>query len=104
MAVRVVFRHQAQADIESIADWLARTSPHKAVEIMDLLRERCLSLQEFPERAATYLGDIRRLVAGDYLIFYRLADPRDEVLRRVIVVRVLHGAQDIDRLVDPDDV
>lgn len=104
MAVRVVFRHQAQTDIESIAGHLAKESSRKALEISELLRARCLSLREFPERSAPYRGDIRRMVAGAYLIFYRIADSEDAKLRRVIVVRVLHGAQDIDRLIDPDDL
>ena len=105
MALRVVFRRQANTDIETIADHLAKTAdPRKALEMSEFLRARCRSLCNFPERAAVYRSDFRRLVAGPYLIFYRIADPDDPRLRRVIVSRVLHGAQDIDRLVDPDDV
>jgi plasmid stabilization system protein ParE len=77
---------------------------HKAVEVSQFLRARCHSLAEYPERAACHRGDFRRLVAGAYPIFYRIADPDDPKLHRVIVSRVLHGAQDIDRLVDPDGV
>jgi plasmid stabilization system protein ParE len=104
MAVRVVFRRQAAADIEAIADQIAQGSPRKAVEVSEGLREQCLSLRDFPERAAPFTSDIRRMVAGSYLIFYRIADPDDPALRRVIVIRVLHGSRDIDRLVDPDDI
>ncbi len=65
MAVRVVFRHQANADIEHIADYLAeKADPHKAVEISEFLRARGRSLGEFPERAARYRGDFPRLVIG----------------------------------------
>jgi toxin ParE1/3/4 len=104
MAVSVVFRRQAAADIEAIADQIAQDSPRRAVEVSESLREQCLSLRDFPERAATYTAEIRRMVAGSYLIFYRIADPDDPALRRVIVIRILHGSRDIDRLLDPDDV
>ena len=102
MAVSVVFRRQAEADLENIADGIASESPGKAAEFIEQLRERCRSLGEFPDRAAVYRGTIRRLVAGRYLAFYRIADPEDPGSRRVIILRVLHGAMDIDRLVDPD--
>lgn len=105
MTIRVVFRRQADTDIETIADHLAKTAgPRKALEVSEFLRARCHSLGEFPERAAVYRSDFRRLVANPYLIFFRIADLDDPQLRRVIVSRVLHGSQDIDRLGDPDDV
>lgn len=103
MALRVVLRRQAAADIESIADYIAAESPRKARAVSDRLRERCRSLGRFPEQAAIYRGQVRRLVVAPYLMFYRLADPQDPELRRVIVLRVLHGARDTNRLLDPND-
>jgi toxin ParE1/3/4 len=103
MALRVVFRHLAQADIDAAAELIARDSPRKALQWAESIRRKCLTLARHPERAQRFSGDVRRLVAGQYLVFYRIADPDDPVLRRVIVLRVLHGRMDVERLVDGDD-
>jgi plasmid stabilization system protein ParE len=72
--------------------------------LLEHLRSGCQSLGEFPERSPLYRGDVRRLVVGPHLVFYRLVDADDAVLRRVIILRALPGTMDIDRLVDPDDI
>lgn len=42
------------------------------------------------------------MVVGDYLVFFRLVDPEIPNLRRVIVIRVMHGAQDINVIGDTE--
>ncbi len=103
MALRVVFRRQAQADIEAIADTIGAESPRQAVIWADGLREKCQSLSEFPERWPLDRGETRRMVVGQYLVFYRIADPDIPNLRRVVVIRVLHGARDIGVLPESGD-
>jgi len=90
--VKVRFLASAEADLETIADWIADDDPGRAASFVLELRERCLSLAEKPNRfpVARRVGGhvFRKLVYRDYLIFYRaLAD-------RVEIVRVLHGARD----------
>ena len=93
MADRVVFRVQAETDIETIGDRIARDSQrHAAAWVVDT-RARCESLSDFPERWPLQVRDVRRMVMGEYLVFFRIADPDIPNRHRVIVLRVLHGAR-----------
>jgi plasmid stabilization system protein ParE len=100
MRLKVFLRRQAQADIETIEQGIAADNLRMAAIWAADLRDKCQSLAEFPERAPVYRGQIRRLVVGQYLVFYRIADPDIPNLRRVIIIRVLHGARNIGDLVD----
>ena len=42
------------------------------------------------------------MVADNYLVFYRIAEADISSLRRVIVIRVMHGARDIGEISDVD--
>jgi plasmid stabilization system protein ParE len=103
MALRVVLRRQAQADLEAIADAIGAESPRQAAIWTAGVRAKCQSLAEFPERWAVYRGEVRRMVVGQYLVFYRIADADIPNLRRAIVIRVMHGARNIGDLKDSDD-
>jgi len=100
MAVEVVFRALAEQDIEEIGDRIALDSQRAAALWIAEVRQRCASLGEFPERYPIHTGVIRRMVAGPYLIFYRIADADIPTLRRVIVIRVMHGAREIGDILD----
>ena len=95
----VVLTDAAVADLLSIGDWIAADNPTQAAEVIELLRERCLQLADFPlafplvPRFAE-LG-VRRRPIGDYLVFYRIRDGRVEILH------VLHGARDYESLLFP---
>jgi plasmid stabilization system protein ParE len=65
----VVFRHQADADIETIADDIARVNQGRAVAWAQALRTHSCPLGEFPECARIYALAIRRAVTGACLIF-----------------------------------
>lgn len=43
------------------------------------------------------------MVVGNYLVFFRVADADIPSLRPVIVIRVMHGARDIEEIADSDD-
>jgi plasmid stabilization system protein ParE len=62
---------------------------------------RCASLSDFP-KSHPWIADpksrgMRRLVHGNYLVFFRIADHTVEVMH------VLHGARDYQRLLFPGD-
>ena len=97
MADKVVFRVRAEADIEAIGDWIARDSRRHAAQWIADVRERCETLSEFAERWPLQVGSVRRMVFGEYLVFFRIADPDIPSRRRVIVLRVIHGARRIPR-------
>jgi plasmid stabilization system protein ParE len=70
----------AEAELEAIADYIARDNPRRALTFVQGLRDRCLSLAEMPlafplvPRYESY--GIRHRVHGNYQIFYRIVgDP-----------------------------
>jgi toxin ParE1/3/4 len=79
---------------------IMQDSPVRAGTFVDELYERCGSLGQMPRAFPLIPGyedkGVRRRVHGDYLIFYRIGDSGIEVLR------VLHGAQDYERVLFGD--
>lgn len=96
--MKVRFSRPAEADLEAIGDHIALDDPASADRFIGELREAALSLCEYPRRFPLIehggRREIRKLVRGNYLIFYRIASAEVEV------VRVAHGATDWVRLFD----
>lgn len=87
----------AETDLEEIADFIARDDPARALAFVQELRAHCQTLMDVPEAypIRPELGpDIRVAVHKNYLIVYRLVD------EGVLVVRILHGARQLIRLMD----
>ena len=89
MIVRITA--EAEADLESIGDYIAKDNPPRALTFVRELRASCLGLSDFPERFALvprYADQgIRHRVHGRYAIFYRVE------AEGVTVLHVLHGAR-----------
>lgn len=85
----------AQRDLREIRNYIAADSVTAAICFVDLLKTKCQRLAEFPgmgrEREELGAG-LRSFAVSNYLIFYR---ERNEGIE---IVRVLHGARDIDSL------
>ena len=99
--MKVRLTAEAEADLERIADTIARDNPPRAVTFVQELRAACLGLAEFPERfpLVPHYADrgVRHRVHGNYLVFYRVeADG-------VTVLHVLHGATDYAVVVFRED-
>jgi plasmid stabilization system protein ParE len=98
--VKVVLTRSAEADLESIGDWIAKDSPRRALTFIQELRARCLGLGHHPEafplvpRYETH--GVRRRVYGNYLIFYRVEETQ------VTILHILHGARDYEPLLFPE--
>ncbi len=98
--MRVVLTEEARADLEQIADYIARDNPVRARSfVQDLIASARgigvspLGFQLVPRYEHR---NIRRRVFGAYLIFYRVeAD-------RVSIIHILHGARDYEALLFPD--
>lgn len=85
----VRFSDEAEIDFERIGDYIAQDNPRRAVSFVRELRERCISLSNFPLAYPVVQGyPMRRMVHGSYSIFY-LAEPE-----YVFIVHVLNSAQD----------
>ena len=94
--MKVVLTAEAEHDLETIGDYIARDDPAAAIRFIRAIRKRCLALADFPERfplVPRYAAQgVRRLAMGNYLIFYRAET------YRVIVLHILHGGQDYERI------
>jgi plasmid stabilization system protein ParE len=83
---------EAERDLETIGDRIARDNPERAVTFIAQLLHACLGLAKFPQRfplVPRYEDrGVRHRVHGNYLIFYRVER------EKVVVVHILHGAMD----------
>ena len=90
-------RPKAVADLRSIRRWIAKDSPQRARTFIVELTVHFATLAELhiQHRVVPDLGaDIRLAVYGNYNIYYRFIG---EEGRDVLIVRVMHGARDIER-------
>jgi toxin ParE1/3/4 len=98
--VIVVLTAEAEADLESIGDYIAANNPDRAVTFVRDLRDQCEGLAEMATAFSLVPRyenhGIRRRVFANYLIFYRIDGDR------VSVLHVLHGAMDYASLLFPD--
>lgn len=87
----------AQEDLGDIWDYASESSVERADRLLDLIYEKCQRLAEYPEMGRArheLLVNLRSFTVKNYVIFYQPITDGIEVLR------VLHGALDIDRVFD----
>jgi toxin ParE1/3/4 len=96
--VEIEIKDAARMDLREIAIYIARDNPDRSESFVEELLVRIETIGErplsFPERNDWGEG-IRRALHGRYLILFRVRDDRVEILR------ILHGARDIDSLLEP---
>jgi plasmid stabilization system protein ParE len=97
----VVITDEAEADLEHIGDVIAEDNPRRSASFVRELVQRCERLTHMPRRFALLPGyehtGIRRLVHGEYLVFYRIE------AKSVYVLRILNSAMDYERLLFPEE-
>jgi toxin ParE1/3/4 len=96
--LRVNLSDDAVADLQAICDEIAKHNPNRAVSFVDELLDAIESLSEQPERFALtpqFGRSVRRLLFGQYCVYYRIQD------EKVQVSRVLHGRRRIRRAMIP---
>ena len=101
---RLRFTPLAVRDLEEIHDFLAENSAGAALRLVERLENRCRSLAENPgmgRRREELPPALRSLPESGYVIFYRPIEEAEG--GGVEVVRVLHGARDIERLFHETD-
>jgi len=97
---RVLRKPLARADLLDIWNYVADDSPAKADRLLDTINKKCQTLARFPKmgRVRNELGaSLRSFPVGNYVIFYR------EVSRGIEIIRVLHGARDIEGIISSGD-
>lgn len=90
---------EAEQDLETIGDYIARDNPLRVISFLRELREKCLGLEDLPERfplVPRYEAvGVRHRGHGNYLIFYRVE------AEKVVILHILHGAQDYSAILFP---
>ncbi|BAI71727.1 plasmid stabilization system protein [Azospirillum sp. B510] len=93
---RLEFTAAAQADLESIGDYIAQDNPMAAIRMVLDIRDHCRKIAAIPTlgRVRPEFGaGLRSFAVSPYLIVYKVEEPD-----RVIVIRVVHGARDLPQL------
>ena len=96
MSYRTTYTDDAKQDAIDIVTYLAQFHASAARNFKTILTERVNTLKTMPLLYPKYESDpfFRRMVLGDYLLFYDV----DEELKLVTVHRIFHHARDIERL------
>ena len=91
----IVHRPLALQDLDDIWDYIAQDNPQVADHFIDKVEKQCRLLAEFPNigtNCDALSPGLRFLVVDKYVLFYIALDDGIEV------VRVLHGARDLESL------
>lgn len=91
---------KAGQDLEAIGDYIAQDNPEAALQFVLNLRKQCQRIAKYPlaYREKPELGKgIRIAPVGRYLVFFKLSE------NEVTIVRILHGARDMNAFVVDDD-
>ena len=89
----------AQQDLRDIGRHVSRDSASAALRVVANLESRCQRLAEMPGMGRSrdeLAAELRSFTVSPYLIFYR------ETEYGIEVMRVLHGARDIDAIFGND--
>lgn len=92
---RVEITAPARRDLDGIWDYLAEESVESADRIIDRIADRCSLYATQPDLgtpADRFSAGLRAFVVASYVIFYRAES------NGILVIRVLHGAQDLERI------
>jgi plasmid stabilization system protein ParE len=96
MSYRATYSDDAKQDAKEIVAYLAQFYASTARNFKAKLVERVNALKDMPLSYPTYEEDpfFRRMVLGDYLLFYDV----NEKKKLVTVHRIFHHAREIKRL------
>lgn len=92
---RFTFSLLAQQDLQQIHDYIADDNPEAASALLTRIEKRCKSLSaNIGKNRDVIEKGLRSITEGKYLIFFQ------EVEGKILIVRVLHGAREIEKLFD----
>lgn len=85
----------AEADLADIGDYVAQDNPPAALQLIGRIEKACALLGENPQLGPArpeLAPEARSWVVGRYLILYR------PIAAGAEIVRIVHGARDLPRL------
>ena len=93
MKYKVKTLKTAYDDLKEIKQYLDQFYPSTVRNFVRLYKSKKDGLKEFPFSHQAYEDDpdYRRLVVGDYLVFYQV----DGMTKTVEIHRILHGSRDM---------
>ena len=100
MIFKITYLPESRDDAIEIRKYLEQFYKGTGKKFFALLKKRINSLKSSPYLAQQYeeWPPYRRLVVGDYLVFYKV----DEERNLVEIHRILHGSREIDRYLSDD--
>ncbi len=96
---RLRLSSQVRRDLEEIEEYISRDNPDAAARLISMIQEKCRILLEQPgigRNRSDLLSNLRGFPVGSYVVFYLPTEDGIEV------IRILHGARDIQQLFDAD--
>jgi|SRR5476649_2299729 toxin ParE1/3/4 len=98
--MRLIISAEARDDLVRIGDHIARDSPVRALSFIEELEQRCRTLcatpLAYPVVPRHESDGVRRMVHGNYLVFYRVGPDA------VTILHVLSGAMNVEALLFPE--
>ena len=95
MSYRASFMIEAERDMDDIEEYMSKFYANTARRFFAQLKKQVLLLEGMPYMCPAFDDDpyFRRMVVGDYLLFYSVDDKR----RLVIIHRIFHSSRDISQ-------
>jgi len=95
MIIAIKFLPKAISDQADIKTYLSQYYPGTNQRFFSLLKKKIARLKTYPYSCPIYEddSDYRKLVVGDYLVFYMV----NEEAKIVEVHRILHGSRDLSQ-------
>jgi len=95
MSFRVIFLEKAEADMDNIEEYLSQFYASTVRNFFIQLKEQVFRLEDTPYMCQTYEEDpfFRKMVAGNYVLFYSI----DEARNVVLIHRIFHHAKNRTR-------
>jgi toxin ParE1/3/4 len=81
----------AKSDLIEITQQIALDNPSAALKLFNLVKVRCASLDQLPERGKRVLFNgqsFRHVFVGNYIIRYQIVE------KTVLVIRIVDGRRD----------
>jgi len=100
MARQVVWSYEATADLETIANYIARDSKFYAASFVQEILDASHSLKMFGERGRIVPEldnpNIRELLIKEYRLIYHIEVEES----RIVILGLIHGKRDLKKLWD----
>jgi plasmid stabilization system protein ParE len=87
----IVWRTRASRQLTEIHQYIDQKNPSAAAKYVSDLRQACLTLGEFPEKAPRYDDRYRGMVFRNHFVFYRYDRDSDQIY----IVAILDGRRDV---------